>query len=149
MFLGHVVSAKGIWVDSKKIEAILDQKQPKNVFEIWSFLGLADYYQRFMERFSLIVTLLTKFLGKSAPFKWIEQQQTNFKKLKFMLTKAPILIQLEFGKDYMVQNDASHIGLGYVLMQDGKVMTYASRQLKPHEFNYSNPNLEMEIVIFS
>ncbi|KAA3470451.1 DNA/RNA polymerases superfamily protein [Gossypium australe] len=132
-FLGHVVSAEGIRVDPRKIEAVLDWKPPKSVAEIRSFLGLAGYYRRFVEAFSLIVAPMTKLLRKGVPFVWTEKHQESFDKLKKILTKAPVLIQPEAGKEFMVYCDASHTGLGCVLMQEGKVVAYASRQLRPHE----------------
>ncbi|KAK8594732.1 hypothetical protein V6N13_015651 [Hibiscus sabdariffa] len=135
-FLGHVVSAEGIQVDPGKIEAIVSWKQPKNVSEIRSFLGLAGYYRRFVEGFSIIAAPLTKLLKKDVPFVWTEAQQASFEKLKKALTQAPVLVQPESGKDFAVYSDASHSRLGYVLMQEGRVIAYASRQLRPYELNY-------------
>ncbi|KAA3467648.1 DNA/RNA polymerases superfamily protein [Gossypium australe] len=132
-FLGHVVSAEGIRVDPRKIEAVLDWKPPKSVAEIWSFLGLARYYRRFLEGFSLIAVQLTKLLRKGVPFVWSDKQQESFDKLKRILTEAPVLSQPEAGKEFTVYFDASHTGLGCVLMQEGKVVACASRQLRPHE----------------
>ncbi|XP_052478818.1 uncharacterized mitochondrial protein AtMg00860-like [Gossypium raimondii] len=77
---------RGIRVDPRKIEAVLDWKQPRNVSEICSFLGLAGYYRRFVEGFSLIVAPLTKLLHKTVPFVWTEAQQSSFEKFKFVLT---------------------------------------------------------------
>ena len=85
IFLGHVVSVKGIQVDPKKIEAIMEWKQPKNVAEICSFLGLAGCYRRFVEVFSSIAAPLTKLLRKDVPFTWSEAQQESFEKLKSVL----------------------------------------------------------------
>ncbi|KAG8496758.1 hypothetical protein CXB51_007830 [Gossypium anomalum] len=110
-FLGHVVSAEGIRVDPWKIEAILDWKQPKTVSEIRSFLGLARYYQRFVEGFSLIAAPLTKLLRKGLPFNWTDEQQESFEKLKKLLNEAPVLIQPESGKEFTIYSDASHVGL--------------------------------------
>ncbi|KAK8976607.1 hypothetical protein V6N11_057207 [Hibiscus sabdariffa] len=148
-FLGHVVSAEGIQVDPSKIEAIVSWKQPKNVSEIRSFLGLAGYYRRFVEGFSIIAAPLTKLLGKDVPFVWTEAQQTSFEKLKEALTQAPVLVQPESGKDFAVYSDASHSGLGCVLMQEGRVIAYASRQLRPHELNYPTHDLELAAVVFA
>ncbi|KAK8543626.1 hypothetical protein V6N13_076426 [Hibiscus sabdariffa] len=100
IFLGHIVSAEGIRVDPKKIEAIMGWKQPKNVSEVRSFLGLAGYYRRFVEGFSIIAAPLTKLLRKDVPFSWTEAQQSSFDKLKSVLTEAPVLIQPESGKAY-------------------------------------------------
>ncbi|KAK5802736.1 hypothetical protein PVK06_030354 [Gossypium arboreum] len=125
-FLGHVVSAEGIKVDPRKIEAILEWKPPKSVTEIRSFLGLAGYYRRFVEGFSVMAAPLTKLIRKGAPFVWTDKQQEAFEKLKKVLTEAPVLIQPESGKDFTVYSDTSHVGLGCVLMQEGKVVAYAS-----------------------
>ncbi|KAA3483043.1 DNA/RNA polymerases superfamily protein [Gossypium australe] len=130
--LGHVVSAEGIRVDPQKIEA----KSPKSVAGIRSFLGLAGYYRRFVEGLSLIVTPLTKLLRKGVPFVWTAKQQESFEKLKKILTEAPVLIQLEVGKEFVVYCDASHTGLGCVLMQGGR----------PHEINYPTHDLELAAV---
>ncbi|KAK8647250.1 hypothetical protein V6N13_120998 [Hibiscus sabdariffa] len=148
-FLGHVVSAEGIQVDPSKIEAIVSWKQPKNVSEIRSFLGLAGYYRRFVEGFSIIAAPLTKLLRKDVPFVWTEAQQTSFEKLKEALTQALVLVQPESGKDFAVYSDASHSGLGCVLMQEGRVKAYASRQLRPHELNYPTHDLELAAVVFA
>ncbi|KAA3464322.1 reverse transcriptase [Gossypium australe] len=148
-FLGHVVSAEGIRVDPSKIEAVLGWKPPKSVTEIRSFLGLAGYYRRFVENFSLIAAPLTKLLKKGVSFVWSEKQQESFDKLKKFLTEAPVLIQPESGKEFTVYCDASHTGLGCVLMQEGKVVAYASRQLRPHEGNYPTHDLELGAVVFA
>ncbi|XP_012472425.1 uncharacterized protein LOC105789596 [Gossypium raimondii] len=89
-FLGHVISTECIRVDPRKIEAVLDWKQLKIVYEIHSFLGLARYYRRFVEGFSLIVAPLTKLLCKGVPFNWTDAQQEIFEKLKIILTEAPV-----------------------------------------------------------
>ncbi|KAK8623010.1 hypothetical protein V6N13_117906 [Hibiscus sabdariffa] len=99
-FLGHVVSAEGIQVDPSKIEAIVSWKQPKNVSEIRSFLGLAGYYRRFVEDFSIIAAPLTKLLRKDVLFVWTKVQQISFEKLKEALTQAPVLVQPQSGKDF-------------------------------------------------
>ncbi|KAA3479881.1 DNA/RNA polymerases superfamily protein [Gossypium australe] len=121
----HVVSTEGIRVDPKKIEAVLDWKQPKN---------------RFVEGFSLIAAQLTKLLCK---------RQSSFENVKIVLTQAPILIQPESGKEFVVYSDASQVGLGCVLMQEGKIVAYASRQLKTHEANYSTHDIEFDVVVFA
>ena len=74
-FLGHVVSTAGIKVDPQKIEAILGWKPPRSVTEIQSFLGLAGYYRRFVEGFSVLAAPLTKLIRKGAPFVWTNKQQ--------------------------------------------------------------------------
>ena len=147
--MGHVVSASGIRVDSSKISAILNWKPPRNITEVRSFLGLAGYYRRFVKGFSMIATPMTKLLQKYIKFEWTEKCQKSFDQLKTYLTEAPILVQPESGKEFVIYSDASLLGLGYVLMQEGRVVAYASRQLKPHEKNYPTHDLELAAIVFA
>ena len=116
VFLGHVVSADGIAVDPKKIEAIVEWPRPKSVTEVRSFLGLAGYYRRFIKGFAELATPLTRLTRKHAVFRWDESCEHSFEQLKRILTEAPILILPESGKGYQVYCDASRIGLGCVLL---------------------------------
>ena len=148
-FLGHVISVEGVSVDPKKIEAVVNWKPPKNVSEVRSFLGLAGYYRKFVERFSKIATLLTNLLKKDQKFEWSDTCQHSFEELRQRLTTAPVLA-IPLGKDgYVVYSDASRQGLGCVLMQNGRVIAYASRQLKKHEQNYPTHDLELPAVVFA
>ena len=148
-FLGHIVSAEGIKVYSAKIEAIVNWKPPRNVTEVWSFMGLAGYYRRFVNEFSVIASSLTKLLLKDVKFEWNGKCQASFEQLKQFLIEAPVLTQPTLGKEYTLYNDTLRIGLGCVLMQDGKVVAYASRQLKPQEQNYPTNDLELVAVVFA
>ncbi|KAG8482854.1 hypothetical protein CXB51_024015 [Gossypium anomalum] len=143
------ISGDGIRVDPSKISAIVNWKPPKDVSEIRSFLGLAGYYRRFVKGFSMIASPMTKLLQKNVKFDWTEECQLSFEKLKERLTKAPVLVQPESGKEFVIYSDASSIGLGCVLMQEGKVVAYASRQLKPHEKNYPTHDLELAAIVFA
>ncbi|KAA3485014.1 reverse transcriptase [Gossypium australe] len=145
-FLGHIVSAEGIRVYPSKIFAVIDWKPPRNVFKVRSFLGLAGYYRRFVKRFSMIATIMTRLLQKDVKFEWFEKCQQSFDQLKTLLTEALVLIQPESGKQFMIYNDASLNGLGCVLMQEGKVIAYTSRQLKLHEKNYPTYDLEFTVI---
>ncbi|KAG8490508.1 hypothetical protein CXB51_016116 [Gossypium anomalum] len=146
-FLGHIVSASGIRVDPSKISAILEWKPPRNVFEVYSFLGLTSY-RRFVKGFSMIATPLTKLLQKYVKFEWFEKCQKSFDQLKNLLTEAPVLVQPKSGKKFVIYSDASLIRLGCILMQEGKVIAYASRQLKLHERNYPMHDLDLAAVVF-
>ena len=148
-FLGHVVSEEGISVDPSKIEAVLNWERPKNVSEIRSFLGLAGYYRRFVENFSKIASPLTKLTRKNVKFVWDDKCEEAFEELKRRLTSAPVLIIPNNEEPYTVYTDASGNGLGCVLMQHGRVVAYASRQLKPHERNYPTHDLELAAVVFA
>ena len=132
-FLGHVVSREGIQVDPKKIEAVMDWQRPTTVTEVRSFLGLAGYYRRFVQDFSRIAAPLTRLTQKKVKFQWTEACEASFHNLKDCLTSAPVLALPSGSGGYTVYCDASRVGLGCVLMQHGKVIAYASRQLKRHE----------------
>ena len=143
------MSAEGMRVDPIKIKAVMNWKPPRSVSEVRSFLGLAGYYRRFVKGFSVILSPLTKLLKKGVKFEWSDKCQNSFEQLKEVLVEAPVLTQPTSGKEYTLYSDASRIGLGYELMQDGKVVAYASRQLKTHEQNYSVPDLELAAVVFA
>ncbi|GJX77487.1 putative reverse transcriptase domain-containing protein [Tanacetum coccineum] len=148
-FLGHVIDSKGIHVDPAKIESIKDWESPKTPTEIRQFLGLAGYYRRFIEGFSKISKPMTKLTQKSVKFNWGEKEETAFQTLKQRLCSAPILALPEGSENFVVYCDASHKGLGAVLMQKEKVIAYASRQLKIHEKNYTTHDLELGAVVFA
>ncbi|KAI5339933.1 hypothetical protein L3X38_019207 [Prunus dulcis] len=122
VFLGHVISAEGIYVDPQKVEAIVNWVQPISVTGIRSFLGLAGYYRRFVE---------------------------GFQELKKRLTTAPVLALPNNAGNLVIYSDASLQGLGCVLMQHDRVITYASRKLKKHEQNYPVHDLELAAVVFA
>jgi hypothetical protein len=119
------------------------------VTEIRSFLGLASYYRHFVHDFSIIAKPMTRLTEKGATFEWCDECEISFQTLKNKLVNAPILILSESGKRFTVYTDASHIGLGCVLMQNGKVIAYGSRQLKKHERNYPTHDLELAAVVFA
>ncbi|GJY38677.1 putative reverse transcriptase domain-containing protein, partial [Tanacetum coccineum] len=148
-FLGHVIDSEGIHVDPAKIESIKDWESPKTPTEIRQFLGLAGYYRRFIEGFSKIAKPMTKLTQKSVKFNWGEKEETAFQTLKQKLCSAPILALPEGSENFVVYCDASHKGLGAVLMQKEKVIAYASRQLKIHEKNYTTHDLELGAVVFA
>ena len=148
-FLGHIVSAKGIRVDPAKIEAVVGWKPSRNVTNVRSFLGLAGYYRYFVNEFSIIASSLTKLLRKGVKFKWDDKCQSSFEQLKKILVEASVLTQPTSSREYVMYSDASKNGLGCVLMQDGKVVAYTSKQLKPHEQNYPTHDLELAAVVFT
>ncbi|XP_050896958.1 uncharacterized protein LOC127103768 [Lathyrus oleraceus] len=147
-FLGHVVSGDGIAVDPSKIDAVLQWEAPTSVTKIRSFLGLAGYYRRFIEGFSKLALPLTKLTCKGAAFVWDVRCEESFLELKKRLTTAPILILPNPEEPFVVYCDASKMGLRGVLMQNGKVVAYASRQLRIHEKNYPTHDLELVAVVF-
>ena len=143
------MSASGVSVDPKKVEAVMSWERPKSVFEIHSFLGLAGCYRRFIENFSWLAALMTKLTREGVKFEWNDPCEKTFQELKRRLTTAPILIVLEQRQKYTMYYDASVDGLGCVLMQFGRVAAYGSRQLKNHEQNYPTHDLEFATIIFA
>nr|GFC60663.1 putative reverse transcriptase domain-containing protein [Tanacetum cinerariifolium] len=119
---------------------------PKSPTEIHQFLGLAGYYRRFNEGFSKIAKPMTKLTQKKVKFEWGDKQEAAFQLLKQKLCSAPILALPEGSEDFIIYCDASNKGLGAVLMQREKVISYASRQLKIHEKNYTTHDLELGAV---
>ncbi|KAI3754492.1 hypothetical protein L1987_54276 [Smallanthus sonchifolius] len=148
-FLGHVINKEGIHVDRSKIEAIKNWEAPKTPTEVRQFLGLAGYYRRFIENFSKIALPLTTLTQKEKKFDWSDKQESAFQLLQQKLCSAPILSFPEGIDNFVVYCDASHQGLGCVLMQRDNVIAYASRQLKVHEKNYTTHGLELGAVVFA
>ncbi|GJY77398.1 putative reverse transcriptase domain-containing protein [Tanacetum coccineum] len=125
-FPGHVINGNGIHVDPR----------------------LVGYYRKFIKDFFKIAKPLTVWTQKSKTFYWGEEQENAFQTLKDKLCNAPVLALPDRPKDFVVYYDASGLGLGCVLMQGGKVIAYASRQLKIHEKNYTTHDLELGAVVF-
>ncbi|GJR99436.1 putative reverse transcriptase domain-containing protein [Tanacetum coccineum] len=148
-FLGHVIDSEGIHVDPAKIESIKDWTSPKSPTEIRQFLGLAGYYRRLLIGFSKSQTNDPKLTQKKVKFEWGDKQEAAFQLLKQKLCSTPILALPEGSEDFIAYYDASKKGLGAVLMQREKVISYASRQLKIHEKNYTTHDLELGAVVFA
>jgi hypothetical protein len=146
-FLGHVLSAEGVAVDPGKVKDILNWKPPISVHEVRSFLGMAGYYHRFIPDFSKVAKPITELLKNQTKFIWSPKCEKAFRILKKSLTTAPVLAQPDIEKPFDVYCDASGIGLGCVLMQEGRVIAYASRQLKRHEEHYLTHDLELAAVV--
>ncbi|KAL8110921.1 hypothetical protein AgCh_026619 [Apium graveolens] len=112
-------------------------------------MGLAGYYRRFVQDFSKIVVPLTKLTRKNEKFVWIDKCEESFQELKKRLVTAPVLVLPDEKGEFVIFSDASYKGLGCVLMQHGKVIAYASRQLKPHEQKYPTHDLELAAIVFA
>jgi hypothetical protein len=146
-FLGHIISTRRVSVDPGKVKDVLNWMPPTNVSEIQSFLGLAGYYRHFILDFSKIAKPMTRLLEKGRDFKWTPECQPSFEELKIRLTSAPVLILPDVSKTFDIYCDTSRQGLGCVLMQEGRVVSYTSRQLKKHEENYPTHDLELAAVV--
>jgi hypothetical protein len=146
-FMGHVLSTKGIAVDPSKVKDILEWKPPATVHQVRSFLGLAGYYHRFILDFSKIVKPIIGLLKNDTKFEWSSKWNEAFEQLKVLLTTAPVLAQPDIEKPFDVYCDALGSGLGCVLMQEGRVIAYASRQLRRHDEHYPTHDLELVAVV--
>jgi ribonuclease HI len=146
-FLGHTISQAGIAFDPDKVQEMMNWKPPTTVRQIRSFLGLAGYYRRFIPDFSRIVKPIIELLKKEAKFVWGQKCEDAFHALRQHLTTTPVLAQPDNSKPFDVYCDASSTGLGCVLMQDNRVIAYASRALRPHEQNYPTHDLELAAVV--
>jgi hypothetical protein len=146
-FLGHTISQDGVSVDLEKVQEVMDWKPPTTVRQIRSFLGLAGYYRRFIPDFSRIAKPMTELLKKEAKYEWSQKCEYAFHTLRKHLSTAPVLAQPDNTKSFEVYCDASGTGLGCVLMQDNRVIAYASQALRPHEQNYPTHDLELAAVV--
>jgi hypothetical protein len=148
-FLGHVISLEGITMDPDKVKEVLEWKLPTTVSEVRSFLRLAGYYRRFIPNFSRIVKPITELLKKGNKYAWSEACDEAFKHLKKLLTTSHVLAKPNTTKPFDVYCDASGTGLGGVLMQEGRVISYSSRQLRRHVEHYPTHDLELAVVVMA
>jgi hypothetical protein len=140
-YLGHIISSKGITTDPKKVLSIKEWPQPRNLKELQSFLGLCNYYRRFIADYSRIATPLTDLTHKDTPFHWTTQTTEAFEELKKRMTKAPVLCIPNAELPFTVTTDASDFAVGAVLSQDQgngpQPVAYTSRKMNVHERNYA------------
>ena len=147
VFLGFVVSSKGVQVDEEKVRAIQEWPTPKSVTEVRSFHGLASFYRRFVKDFSTLAAPLNEVLKKNVGFKWGEKQEEAFNVLKQKLTNAPILALPNFQKSFEIECDASNVGIGAVLLQEGHPIAYFSEKLSGPTLNYSTYDKELYALV--
>ena len=147
VFLGFVVSSKGIEVDNSKVEAIRNWPTPTSVGHIRSFHGLAGFYRRFVKDFSTIACPLNELTKKNVSFTWGKAQQHAFDELKKRLTEAPLLVLPDFTKTFEIECDASGIGIGGVLMQNGRPVAYHSEKLDGARLNYPIYDKELYALV--
>lgn len=150
-FLGHVINQDGVHLEKSKVDAIREWPIPTTVKELRSFLGLANFYRRFIHHFSHITAPMTELLRKNVPYVWGPAQQQAFITIKEKLTTAPLLIIPNPLLPFTVNTDASDFALGAVLMQDQghglQPVAFESRKLNPAERNYPVHDREMLAII--
>ena len=132
-FLGHIISKDGVRMDPAKIKAIQEWPDLKTVHKVRSFIGLCSYYRRYIRQFALIASTLHDLTKKGVKFRWTQKEIDAFNKLKQKLTTGPVLILSDLQKSFVVRCDASGSSIGAVLEQDGHVIAYESRRLRPEE----------------
>lgn len=161
-YLGHILNANGVQVDPDKVAAVKAMPAPTKVVELQSFLGMVGYYRKFIAGFAKIAQPLVHLLNKGTHWEWTEQCQKAIDTFKHMLTSAPVLAMPSYTntEPFIVQTDASVIGIGAVLSQrqpqtaitsrtSERPIAYISRTLKKHEKNYSITHLELLAVIWA
>jgi hypothetical protein len=130
-YLGHVISGDGVATNPAKITAIEGWPVPENTKMLRSFLGLVGYYRKFVRNFGIICKPLTELLKKHSLFQWTSVHQDAFTALKQTLVHAPVLTLPDFSKQFILETDASDMGVGAVLMQQGHPLAYISKALDP------------------
>jgi hypothetical protein len=148
-FLGHVIAPDGIAVIPSKVREVMEWVPQTSMSQVRSFLGLAGYYRRFILNFSKIAKPITELLKKSSKYIYSDASDEAFKVLKKLLTTSSVLTQPDIAMPFDVYCDASGTGLGGVLMQEGRVISYNWRQLRRYEEHYPTHDLELAAVVMA
>jgi archaellum component FlaC len=146
-FLGHIIGHGSLKMDGAKVKAINEWEHPTKVTELRSFLGLVNYYRRFIKGYSARAAPLTDLLKKSQGWDWSVRSQKAFDELKAAVMKEPVLALPDFNKNFEVQTDASDFAIGGVLMQGGHPIAFESRKLNDAERRYTVQEKEMTAII--
>ena len=146
-FLGHIMTGQGVKPDHKKVEAIKKWSRPTSQKGVRSFLGLANYYRRFIKNFSKIAKPMSDLLKKNLTLEWTELCEQAFKELKEKLSSPPVLKFPEFEKPFEVHTDASDFAIGGVLMQEGRPIAFESKKLDGTQINWPTHEKEMFAVV--
>ena len=148
-FLGHIVGRDGLKVDPGKIEVVKDWPRPKDATQVRQFVGLTNYFRKFIKDYSTVAAPLMDLTKKNTDFatEWTDVHTKAFEELKTALTSSPVLILPDFNKPFELVSDASLLGTGAVLLQEGKVVAYTSKKFIPAEKNYTTTEQELLGVV--
>ena len=147
--MGHVISANGVATDPAKIEAVVSWPTLTTVKELRSFLGFAGFYRRFVRHYAIISKPLTSLLKKHSLFVWSTEHETAFQSLKKCLSSTPVLALPDFKRQFCIETDASHYGVGAVLLQEGHPLAFLSRALGPKNQGLSAYEKEYMAIIIA
>jgi hypothetical protein len=128
-YLGHIISAKGVKADGKKLSAMVEWPKPKTLKALRSFLGLTGYYRKFIKGYGSIAASLTDLLKKNA-FLWSEVVEQAFQNLKVVVTNPLVLVLLDFNQPFVIECDEPGRGVGAVLMQNQRPIAFFNQVLK-------------------
>ena len=149
LFLGHRIGCDGVGADPSKVEAIKKMKRPNNPREVLQVAGMVNYLAKFLPRLADVMRPLRKLTCKDAEWDWGEEQEVAFKQIQDLVTQAPVLSFYDENLPLEIQCDASQSGIGAVLLQNGKPLSYASRAMTPTETRYAQIEKEMLSIIFA
>ena len=148
-FLGHLITSDGLKIDPEKLEAVKNMPKPEDVEGVRRFCGFVNYLAKFLPKLSDILEPIRQLTRDAVPWIWTETHDSSFKKVQQMVTEAPVLAFFDPAKELLIQCDASALGLGAVLLQNGKPLAYSSRALTPTEKNYAQIEKELLAIVFS
>jgi hypothetical protein len=148
-FLGHIVGSGGIRPDPAKVQAVQEWPRPKDVQQVRQFLGLTNYFRKFIKDYAGTANPLVKLTHKTANVQkqWSKEHTEAFEALKEALVSAPLLVHPDYSKPFELVSDASLIGTGAVLLQEGRVVAYTSKKFSAAERNYTTTEHEMLGVV--